>query len=129
MRIFKNKSFGRFADKAPITNPALREAVAEIERGLHDGDLGGGVFKKRIARAGAGKSGGFRTIVLYKVAQLAIFVFGFAKSDRDNIDDNEKEAFKKLAKEMLAFDDEALEKVVDSGVLIEVKEEDEEYES
>ena len=129
MRIFKNKSFGRFADKAPITDPALREAVAEIERGLHDGDLGGGVFKKRIARAGAGKSGGFRTIVLYKVAQLAIFVFGFAKSDRDNIDDNEKEAFKKLAKEMLAYDDEALEKVVDSGVLIEVKEEDEEYES
>ncbi|HVA29417.1 MAG TPA: type II toxin-antitoxin system RelE/ParE family toxin [Candidatus Baltobacteraceae bacterium] len=129
MRIFKNKSFGRFADKAPITDPALREAVAEIGRGLHDGDLGGGVFKKRIARAGAGKSGGFRTIVLYKVAQLAIFVFGFAKSDRDNIDDNEKEAFKKLAKEMLAYDDEALEKVVDSGVLIEVKEEDEEYES
>jgi hypothetical protein len=129
VRIFKNKSFGRFADKAPITDPALREAVAEIERGLHDGDLGGGVFKKRIARAGAGKSGGFRTIVLYKVAQLAIFVFGFAKSDRNNIDNYEKEAFKKLAKEMLAYDDEALEKVVDSGVLIEVKEEDETYEN
>ena len=128
MRIFKNKSFGRFADKAPITDPALREAVAEIERGLHDADLGSGVFKKRIARTGAGKSGGFRTIVLYKVAQLAIFVFGFAKSDRDNIDDDEKEAFKKLAKEMLAYDDAALEKIVDSGVLIEVKEEDDEYE-
>jgi len=128
VRIFKNKSFGRFAAKAPITDPALREAVAEIERGLHDADLGSGVFKKRIARTGAGKSGGFRTIVLYKVAQLAIFVFGFAKSDRDNIDDDEKEAFKKLAKEMLAYDDAALEKIVDSGVLIEVKEEDDEYE-
>jgi hypothetical protein len=85
VRIFRNRPFTRFARRARITDPELCEAVAEIERGLVDADLGGGVIKQRIARKGGGKSGSFRVLILLKAGERAFFVHGFAKSDRDNI--------------------------------------------
>jgi hypothetical protein len=63
----------------------------EIEQGLVDADLGGGVIKQRIARRGAGKSGGFRALILFKAGERAFFVHGFAKSDRDNIRNDESQ--------------------------------------
>ena len=59
MRIFKNKAFTRFADKAGIGDAALCRAVGDADRGLIAADLGGGVIKQRIARPGRGKSGAF----------------------------------------------------------------------
>ena len=85
-----------------------------------DADLGGGVIKQRIARLGSGKSGGFRTIVLFKVGELAFFVYGFAKSARSNIESDELKAFRKLASVMLAYDEEALAVAVGEGALMEV---------
>lgn len=64
MRVFKNAWFDRFARKQGITDEALLEAITRVKRGLIDADLGGGVIKQRVARAGQGKSGGFRTIIL-----------------------------------------------------------------
>ena len=63
-----------------------------MERGLHDGDLGGGLLKKRVARAGQGKRGGYRTIVVYRKGKRAVFVYGFSKSAKDNIDGVELKA-------------------------------------
>ena len=120
MRIFKNKSFARFARKARLEDSALCEAVTNIERGLIDADLGGGVVKQRIARAGGGKSGGFRTIILLKAGQRAFFVRGFAKNELDNIRDDELAALKILAAQMLAYDDTALALAVAEGILMEV---------
>ena len=97
MRIFKTKTFARFARAAGIGDAALRKAVEGAERGLVDAELGGGVIKQRIAREGGGKSGGFRTIVLFRSGERAIFVHGFAKNERDNIDEDELRAFKMLA--------------------------------
>lgn len=51
-----------------------------IEHGLVDADLGGVVFKQRIARTGAGKSSGYRATVLLRSGERAFFVYGFAKS-------------------------------------------------
>lgn len=101
MRIFRNKPFTRFARKVRITDAELCEAVANVERGLIDADLGGGVVKQRIARKGGGKSGGFRALILLRIGERAFFVHGFAKSDRDNIGDDELVALKKLAGELL----------------------------
>ncbi len=81
MRVFKNKPFARFARKAGLTDSALMKAVAEAERGLVDAVLGGGVIKQRVAREGGGKSGGFPTIILFRLGEMAFFVHGFAKSD------------------------------------------------
>lgn len=120
MRLFKNKSFARFARKARLEDSVLREAVANVERGLIDADLGGGVVKQRIARAGSGKSGGFRTIILFRTGTRAFFVHGFAKSGQNNIRDDELAAFKMLAAELLNYDDAALAKVVAAGHLTEV---------
>ncbi len=120
MRIFRNKSFTRIAKRAGLDDATLRKAVVDAERGLIDAKLGGGVIKQRVARPGKGKSAGFRTIILYKAHALAFFVHGFAKNDRDNIEDNELAALKLLASQMLSYDDRAIAKAVESGTLIEV---------
>jgi len=108
IRVFKTKPFAKFARKARLADGKLRGAVAEAESGLVDADLGGGVVKQRVAREGAGKSGGFRTIILFRSGDRAVFVHGFAKNDRDNIRDDELAAFKMLAVELLSYDGVAL---------------------
>jgi hypothetical protein len=120
VRIFKNKSFARFARKARITDVVLCAAIADASRGLIDADLGGGVVKQRISRQGGGKSGGFRTIILFRIGERAFFVHGFAKNEQDNIRDDELSAFKLLAAEMLSYDDATLAKAVANGTLREV---------
>lgn len=120
MRIFRNKPFTRFLKKADLDDAALCKAVAAAERGLIDADLGGDVIKQRVARPGGGKSGGARTLILYRKGKRAYFVHGFAKNDKDNIDSNELAALKKLASEMLAYDDKAIAKAVEFGTLTEV---------
>ena len=120
MRVFKNKAFARFARKARITDAVLCAAIADASRGLIDADLSGGVVKQRIARQGGGKSGGFRTIILFRIGERAFFVHGFAKNEQDNIRDDELAAFKLLAAGMLAYDDEALAKAIGNGTLTEV---------
>lgn len=120
MRIFRTKVFTRFARKARIVDAVLCQAIEDAERGLIDADLGGGVIKQRIARSGGGKSGGFRTIILYRTATRAIFVHGFAKNEQDNIRADELAAFKLLAAELLAYDNAAIGKAVANGTLTEV---------
>jgi hypothetical protein len=120
MRVFKNKSFARFCRKARIIDAVLCGAVDAASRGLIDADLGGGVIKQRIARQGEGKSGGFRTIILSRICERAFFVHGFAKNERDNIRDDELDAFKMLAAMMMAYDDDALAKAIENGTLMEV---------
>ena len=78
MRIYKNAWFAKFARKERIGNAALCDAVDRAERGLIDADLGGGLIKQRVARAGEGKSGGYRTLIFFRQAERAIFAFGFA---------------------------------------------------
>ncbi len=120
MRIFKNKSFARFARKSGIEDAVLCEATQSISRGLIDADLGGGVVKQRIARKGEGKSGGYRVIILFRLRERAFFVHGFAKNEQDTIRDDELEAFRMLAARMMAYDDAALAKAVANGTLTEV---------
>lgn len=103
---------------------ALSDAIALAEKGLVDADLGGGVIKLRIARPNEGKSGGFRSIVLFRSADKAFFVYGFAKSGRSNIRKDELNAFKELADVMLGFDKTALTKALRSGAIEEVKDDE-----
>jgi len=121
VRTYKTKAFTRFADKTGISDSALCRAVRDAERGLVAADLGGGVIKQRIARPGEGKSGGFRTLIIFRAGKRAIFVHGFAKNEKGNIEKDELAALKKLAAELLAYDDKALALVLASGVLLEVK--------
>jgi hypothetical protein len=121
MRIFKSKPFARFADAEDIADAALCGAVKAAEAGNVDANLGSGVIKQRIARAGQGKSGGFRSIILYRRGDKAFFVHGFAKKDKDNIDSKELRAFRKLAEIMLAMTDEQIKAAQKNRTFTEVK--------
>jgi hypothetical protein len=121
LRIFVTRWFARFARRERIAAADLREAVRRAESGLLDADLGGGVIKQRIARPHAGKSGGFRSIVLFRTGERAFFVYGFAKNARATIRPDELLGFKRLAAEMLSYDDAALAKAVAGGALEEVR--------
>ena len=121
MRIFKNKWFVRFTRQQRIEDAALCDAIANAEKGLIDADLGGGVIKQRIARPNEGKSGGFRSIVLFRYDDKAFFVYGFPKNVRSNIRKDELKGFKELAEVMLGYDKAALAKALKSGAIVEVK--------
>jgi hypothetical protein len=120
MRILKNKAFSKWAAKEGISDNALRAAVEEMARGLVEADLGGHVFKKRVATVGRGKSGGARTLLVYRVGDKAFFVYGFAKNIRANIKADELDGLKKLAKELLGYTARQLEQAIIGGALIEV---------
>ena len=95
--------------------------MARANAGRVDADLGGGVVKQRIARPGEGKSGGFRTIVLLRKGALAFFVYGFAKSERDNIRPDELKAFRRLASEMLRYGEAELSAAMKNRTLREIE--------
>jgi len=120
VRIFATRWFARFARREGIAGADLREAARRAERGLVDADLGGGVIKQRIARPGAGRRGGFRSIVVFRTGDRAIFVYGFAKRARATIRPDELVAFRRLGAEMLGYDDAALARAMASGALEEM---------
>ena len=120
MRIFKNKWFSKFARKEGISDRKLIQAVRDIEAGNIDANYGGGVIKQRIARPKEGKSGGYRTIFLFKKGDLAFFVYGFAKSELDNIDRTDVSGFKRLAKIMCSLSTEELASLIDEAEIEEV---------
>jgi hypothetical protein len=121
LTVYKTKQFSRFARKARITDADLWHAADRANSGLIDADLGGGVIKQRIARAGEGKSGGSRSILLFRFQDRAVFVFGFEKKDLGNIKSDELEAFRELANIVLGYSDTEMAKRVVDGALIEVK--------
>ena len=123
MRIFKSRWFHRFARKEGIADAALREAVARAEKGQIDADLGGGVIKQRIARPGRGKSKGYRTIILFRRGVKAFFEYGFSKSQRANINNDEETRFKEAAKHVLALTEKQLAELLKRGDFVEVKSE------
>lgn len=124
MRIYKSAAFERFARKQNIADEAVKEAIERAERGLIDADLGGGVIKQRIARPGQGKSGGYRVIILYRQEHRSFLIYGFAKSDRDNIEDNELATYRLSAQQVLNLTEEHLSELIRIGQFSEVEEND-----
>jgi hypothetical protein len=120
MAVYKTRWFDRWAHKQGLDNLTLCIAVSEIVAGLYDADLGGGLVKKRVPRSGGGKRGGFRTLIATNKDDRWIFVYGFPKNDRSNIDQNEEKALKKLAASLLAFDSAAIEQAKQNHELMEV---------
>ena len=110
--ILKRKDFARWQAGEKLSDAALCKAVQEMESGLIDADLGGFLYKKRVARPGGGKSGGYRTLLSARI--------GFPKSDKANITQDEKKALQFAGKVFLELSTEALAKALQSGVLLEV---------
>ena len=96
LRIFKTKGLVRFADKERIADDSLTEAIERAARGLIDADLDGGIIKQRVARPGRGRSGGYRMLVAYREGDRAVFLYGFAKSERENIGQDELRTLREI---------------------------------
>ncbi|MBS0442736.1 MAG: type II toxin-antitoxin system RelE/ParE family toxin [Piscinibacter sp.] len=120
MAVYKTRWFDRWARREGLSASSLCAAVREMSDGLVDADLGSGLVKKRVARPGQGKSGGYRTLVATNRASRWVFVFGFAKNERGNIDKDEEEALKKLSAHLLSLPAQAMDQAARAGELIEV---------
>ena len=121
MQVFKIKAFANWASGEGLSDNALASAVAEMEIGLIDANLGGQVVKKRVALPGRGKQGSTRTVVAFRQGNKAFFIHGFATNERANISKKELRALKMLAKELLSYTAVALAKATKAGELIEVE--------
>lgn len=125
MRILKTKWLTRFARREGVADKNLREAIERAERGLVDADLGGGLIKQRVARTGQGRSGGYRMIVGYRVKDRAVFLLGFAKNERENIEDDELLSLREIAQTWLAADASRIQKELELGNLQEISHDEE----
>ena len=112
MRIFQTKWFARFVRKEKIDVALLREAVARVEQGRFDADLGSNLIKQRVARRGEGRSGGYRTLIAFRTSSRSVFLYGFAKNEKENINAEELDDLKKLAARLLSYDDNELQQAV-----------------
>ena len=123
MRVFKTRVFDRWAGKVGVTDIALLKAVADIERGLIDADLGSNLFKQRVALPGRGKSGSTRTLLATRFAGTLYFLFGFEKKDRDNITQRELGIYQSLASTLVVFANDQIEAALKANELMEVQHE------
>lgn len=120
MTILKRKDFARWQAGEKLPDSVLCKAVQEMEDGLIDADLGGALYKKRVARAGAGKSGGYRTLLSAKIGSRYVFLHGFPKSATANITQDEKKALQYAGKVFLNLTTAALATALKIGTLQEV---------
>jgi len=121
VRIFKNTWFTRFAGKEGITDAELKEDVNRLEAGQAEADLGGGVYKLRVARYGEGKAGGYRVIVFFRSKERTFYVYGFSKSDMGNITEKQLRNFKRTAKVILTLTDNQLDDLLKKGEYLEIR--------
>lgn len=126
MRIYKTKTFRRFQRKEGMTDAALCLAIRRAEDGSVDARLGRNLIKQRVAREGAGRRGGYRTIIAYRVGLRAVFIHGFAKSDEDNISAADEQDLAQIGALLLGFDADGIETLIVEGELWEVDCNDEE---
>lgn len=119
-RVFRTRIFSRWMHKSGLTDDVLCEAIFEMQLGLVDADLGGNVFKKRVALPGMGKRGSARVIVASRMEDCWFFLYGFCKNERTNIDQDELKAFQMMAKELLKLSDQQLKAALAVGEILEV---------
>jgi hypothetical protein len=86
-----------------------------------DADLGGGLIKQRVARQGQGRRGGYRVVIGFRSRDFAVFLFGFAKSTQENIEDHQLQVLRRIAASWLGADDKMIKEAVERDELIEIQ--------
>jgi len=121
VRIFKSAWFCKFSLKEGITDSSLKTLVSDIlEQDLADADLGGYVYKVRLARPGKGKSGGYRVIVFFKSEDKTFFYYAYPKSVLSNISKKELRNFKRVSKGYFLMTEDQITKALKIGEIIEI---------
>ena len=125
MRIFKTKWMARYVRRERIAEHSLREAIERAGRGTIDADLGGGIIKQRVARRGQGRSGGYRMLIAYRAGTRAVFLYAFAKNERENIDPDELLTLREIGATWLAADAQRIVQALEAEILQEVTNDEE----
>lgn len=120
MKTIKTKLFAKWANKNDVSDKSLLKAAKEIVADNYEANYGGGIIKKRVANKGRGKSSGVRTLVAFKSGKDCFFVYGFEKSAKSNISQNEEKALKVVATSLFAYSDDDIIQQIENGALIEV---------
>lgn len=125
MRVFKGKQFSRWATGEAISDLDLRHAASEAFSGRFDADLGGYLFKMRIARRDGGKSGGYRTILGFRKSDSSrmFFLYGFPKNARGNITWRERAALSATAASLVEATEAQVEALKIKGTIVELEHE------
>jgi hypothetical protein len=124
MAVYQTKTFARWAKKAGLQDAELYLAAQEVAIGQVEVELGGNVYKKRVALPGGGKSGGSRTIIATKKGRHSFFLYGFEKNERSNIKTSELSTLKSVAKVWLSMSAAGLKAAVRAGEVKEVKQDE-----
>jgi hypothetical protein len=122
MKRLKTKWFWKWAKKQKISDERLLKAMDDLQNSLSSVSLGGGLYKVRIASDNSGKSSSYRTIIVYRRNERAVFIYGFMKKEQDNLSSEELKSFKTLSKDILQLSEEALSQAVEKNVFIEIGE-------
>jgi len=125
MKKLKTKWFNKWAKKQKISDTKLFSAIEDMQNNLSSVNLGGGLFKVRVASENSGKSSAYRTIVVYRENDRAVMVYGFMKKEQENLSSDELKSFKTLSKDILKLNDELLTKAIEKNVFVEIGEQDE----
>lgn len=120
MTVFVVDDFRRWMRRQVLRDGDLCDAVAEMTRGLIDADLGHGLLKKRVARSGGGKRGGYRVIVASRKRASWFFLRGYAKSVEANVPHGEMVLLQRLSKKLLSMSADGLRDALISGDVMEV---------
>ena len=117
------RAFRRWAIRVAVSRAELQDAAARLERGLIDANLGGNLYKQRIALPGPGRSGGARAIIATRFAGIVVFLYGFEKNERESVTEREIELYRGIARELLAMNENQTACALAEGVLWEVTDE------
>lgn len=119
-KAFKTRTFTQWMKKNALADDVLCAAIEEMQQGLIDADLGGHLYKKRVALPGRGKSGSTRTLVATNKEDKWFFLYGFEKNEKGNISKKEKEALRKVAEDMLSLSAKQLKNLIENKKLQEI---------
>ena len=120
MKVLKRRAFAKWQSREKLPDAVLCSAVEEMEHGLIDADLGGGLYKQRVPGASCGKSRGYRTLLSARLGARYIFLHGFLKSEQGNISPKEQQALRYTGKIFLSLSDDDLALALQTGVLQEL---------
>jgi hypothetical protein len=123
VRTFAQKLFSKWAAKEGLDDKTLIDTAKEAFAGEYEADLGGYLFKKRVAREGSGKSGGYRTVLCFKKANSdrIFFLYGFPKNQKASISGKEEKALKKVASVLVTLSNVQIEDLKKMGAIRELE--------
>jgi hypothetical protein len=125
MRVFAVPQVSRLMRKERLSDAILCRAARDLTAGVlraGEADLGGGLYKKRLARPGSGKRGGYRAIIAYRApkTERILFAFAFAKSAAATLTPQEQEALARAAGSFVDADDRQLAVLLQSEDVREI---------